>query len=89
MITRNDQWCLYVLMRKFVAQIHQFREREESNAKEKRKEYFTSSRMDSSEAMSTAWFRLLYGAVIFFSLFLEEFFTTVFWQQKQRYVTEI
>ncbi len=69
MITRNDQWCLYVLMRKFVAQIHQFREREESNAKEKRKEYFTSSRMDSSEAMSTARFRFLYGAVIFFSLF--------------------
>jgi len=78
-----------MLMRKFVAQIHQFREREESNAKEKRKEYFASSRMDSSEAMSTARVQFLYGAVIFFSLFLEEFFTAVFWQQKQRYATEI
>jgi hypothetical protein len=65
-------------MRKFVAQIHQFREQAESNANEKRKEYFASSRMGSNEAMSAARVRLVYGAVIFFSLLLEEFFTAVF-----------
>jgi hypothetical protein len=53
-------------VRKFVAQIHQFREREEPKTKEKRKEYFVSSRMDSGEAMSAARVRFLCGAVIFF-----------------------
>jgi hypothetical protein len=55
-----------MFVRKFVAQIDRFREREEPNAKEKRKEYFVSSCMNGGEAMSAARVRFLYGAVIFF-----------------------